>query len=434
MKRLMALCLLAILAAAAAPTAVLAQDEDSAFGFMLREQRKARAYPLQQTAPGLSRPKRAQPVGSGQRAPKRVVRTKAPAPRTIEDIIEQSEPGAPQTARTAQPGLPPLAGLFLQPPVRGPDAPSPTAPAATEQQVRTILVLGDSIGIQLGQGLREIFAERPDIRIDSRARADTGLVNAEARNWPVYAAEVAASGEVKPDLVLIMIGVNDNQRLRGPDGGALDILGDDWRTEYARRVDGLVQPFRDRNIPVIWVGLPVMKNARLSGALLAINGLFQERVERLDGSYFDLWEKFTDIAGGYTATGPDVDGETIRLRAGDGVHFTKGGARKLAFFVEQDVLRVLRTDPQNSAPDPAIALPGAAPQAPPAESGLGAVVATPDGDVPPAFPIKPAAGPVLTLTGQPVGNELAPAPAAGTAEPDPLYPKPGRGDDFSWSD
>ena len=52
-------------------------------------------------------------------------------------------------------------------------------------------------------------------------------------------------------------------------------------------------------------------------------------------------EPFLDDRGLYAAYGPDVNGQFQKLRAGDGVHFTKAGARKLAYFLEAEIRRAM---------------------------------------------------------------------------------------------
>jgi hypothetical protein len=54
------------------------------------------------------------------------------------------------------------------------------------------------------------------------------------------------------------------------------------------------------------------------------------------------------------------------------------------------------------------------------------------GEIPPPFPEKPASGPVIMLTAEPMASEALPSGAAAGVIPAPAYPKPGRGDDFSW--
>ena len=76
--------------------------------------------------------------------------------------------------------------------------------------------------------------------------------------------------------------------------------------------------------------------------------------------------------------GPDFEGQMRRLRSGDGVYFTKSGARKLAHYVEREIRRYMSNR----------ALPMALPSGP-------VEPATP-GDGKPAA--RPLAGPVVPLT------------------------------------
>jgi hypothetical protein len=63
----------------------------------------------------------------------------------------------------------------------------------------------------------------------------------------------------------------------------------------------------------------------------------------------DIWDGFVDEDGRYAQSGPDVEGQTRRLRTGDGVYFTRAGARKLAHYVEREVQRWLSARPSSVA-------------------------------------------------------------------------------------
>ncbi len=90
---------------------------------------------------------------------------------------------------------------------------------------------------------------------------------------------------------------------------------------------------------------------------------------------------FVDESGRYSPQGPDYEGQIRRLRTGDGIYFTKFGARKLAHYVEREVQRIVG----NKGLPVALPIPvNPAPQAP---------IAKPRG---PAE--RPAAGPVVPLT------------------------------------
>jgi uncharacterized protein len=154
-----------------------------------------------------------------------------------------------------------------------------------------------------------------------------------------------------------------------------------------------------------------------------LNDLYRARAERAGAIYIDVWDGFVDEAGKFTSFGPDYEGQMRRLRSGDGVFFTKAGARKLAHYVERELRRYMSNR----------ALP----------------VALPVGPVGPApadakSPVRPVAGPVVPLTvtpvnseelvggsgSQPVHSDVAANRVLVKGEPVPA--PPGRADDFVW--
>ena len=70
-----------------------------------------------------------------------------------------------------------------------------------------------------------------------------------------------------------------------------------------------------------------------------LNDLYRSRADKAGIIYIDVWDGFVDEDGRYAQSGPDFEGQTRRLRAGDGVYFTQAGARKLAHYVEREVQR-----------------------------------------------------------------------------------------------
>jgi hypothetical protein len=176
---------------------------------------------------------------------------------------------------------------------------------------------------------------------------------------------------------------------------------------------------------VLWVGLPAVRGPRSTGDMNYLDELYRERAAKAGIVYVDIWDGFVDENGRYVAQGPDFEGQIRRLRTGDGVHFTKAGAVKLASYVERELRRVMSN---HLAP---IALP--APEEPsPAKPGV-------------AGP-RPVAGPILPLTAatNTDGNDLLGAgsrPTPVAVDPtatrvlsrgDPVAAPSGRADDFSW--
>ncbi|HEY4847264.1 MAG TPA: SGNH family hydrolase [Methylocella sp.] len=303
-----------------------------------------------------------------------------------------------------------------------------------------VAVLGDSLAQMLAQGLSDAFESRPEVAILRKAKEDSGLVRNDFFDWSQATGDLLASGE-KIDFAVMLIGSNDRQPLRDANG-SYEPRSPEWQAAYTQRIETIAAMFRDKKIPLVWVGLPILRSERLSADALAFNEFYRTYAEKSGATYIDIWEAFADEAGKYRAIGPDINGQTVRLRAADGVHFTKAGARKLAHFVEPAIRRNLDEVLPNTAPAP-----NPASVANPEGTEMPANVSALPGSEAPRAP-KPVAGPILPLTGPVLapGGELATrTTTAGTAnnaahtlieqtlqQGSPLAPKPGRADDFSW--
>lgn len=389
-----------------------------------------------------------------QAAPKATQRTYAPRTRTASQPV-------PRTLPDYGPSLPgaPLPVDPRQPQVADANPATPATPGVS----LNFAVIGDSLSILLAQGLQDIYAERPTIRMLKKGRDSSGLVRDDYYDWPKVLREIV-NGAERVDAVLVMIGSNDRQQLRD-EQGVHELRSERWRELYARRIDDITAIAREKRLPLIWIGLPVMRAERFSADMLAFNEIFRSRLQENGATYVDVWEAFSSDSGEYTATGPDIGGDVVRLRTSDGVHFTKAGARKLAFFADKELQRIVasavaRSDVARVLPVDAPGRPGASlpqiqpgdgivmipsppePVLPPALRSLDSVLGVALPDWPAAIPLRPrpAFGPVLSLTAPPVspgGTLLEPRGVkAGTeavrvyVEGLPQRPKSGRADDF----
>jgi uncharacterized protein len=312
-----------------------------------------------------------------------------------------------------------------------------------------VYVAGDSLGELLAQGLKEQLAEsRPEIGVVKRARSSSGLVRDDFYDWGKALKELAAGSE-KVDLVVMMLGSNDRQSLKD-ETGAHEFKSDRWREIYARRVDEMIAAMRDKQIPFVIVGMPAMQSQRLSADMLVINEVLRERATRAGATFVDIWEGFVSDQGQFASSGPDVNGQIVKLRTADGIHFTRAGARKLGFFAGKDIDQLLKGDrrdteiaalPSDLSEQIKRDAPGLVPQS------LQTVITLPLEL--PALPViheRPLAGPTTELTGPPLatggrianGKALQPASeltilveqALGYGRLPPA--KPGRADDFAW--
>ena len=350
----------------------------------------------------------------------------------------------------------------------------------------SIMVLGDSMADWLAYGLEDAFSDSPELGVVRKSKTGSGLLRYEARSdldwWHVARDEL---GKQKTDIVVMMLGINDRQPFResqsdkkdkagkdtdkksepdktaAPDSkavpskeagvdqktddgeqpsilapeprsaggarGVTDFRTERWEEIYTKRIDDTIAALKSKGVPVIWVGLPPLRGTRSTSDVQYLNDLYRARAEKAGIVYVDVWDGFVDEAGKFTTRGPDFEGQVRSLRSGDGVHFTKSGARKLAHYVERELRRFISNR--------------AIPMALPADAPAGSM--TPDGR--PGATVRPVAGPVVPLTAAPGaendellgGNASRPTHADPTAtrvlvKGEPVAPPPGRADDFAW--
>ncbi|WP_404289508.1 DUF459 domain-containing protein [Microvirga sp. RSM25] len=302
-----------------------------------------------------------------------------------------------------------------------------------------VVVFGDALAGFARQGLDAHFAENQDVAVVPKIR-DTSLVRTDPADWPNFINSTLDSGQ-KTSVAVVMLGTSDRQAIKEGEE-SVEPLTDRWKDLYRQRVDAIVNTFKERKIPVVWIGLPPMKNSKASEDLVAINEIYKESVQRGGGAYVDIWPGFVDDENRYTAEGPDVDGEPAKLRTNEGMFFTRAGSRKVAFFADTEIKRILGQGGTAAAPGPADITPADGSVAPSIEAAL---PAPPDAAAPIPLPSKPLVGPVLPLTRQDVapGGTLVSAPPKLTG--DNAYTvqralrvgiapgsRPGRADDFRW--
>ncbi|WP_113447638.1 DUF459 domain-containing protein [Rhizobium cremeum] len=217
-------------------------------------------------------------------------------------------------------------------------APAPPPPVAKLEDARKILVVGDFVADGLAEGLQEAFATSPGVIVEERSNGSSGLVRGDYYDW--QAQLPAILDEVKPALVVIEIGANDRQQMETAEG-KLDFRTDGWFKEYERRIVALGNTVRQRQLPLIWVGLPAFRPQNMTADALKLNGVYRAAAEKIGAEFVDVWDGFVDQDGRFIVTGSDINGQQVRLRGTDGIGLTPPGKRKLAFYVEKPARRYL---------------------------------------------------------------------------------------------
>ncbi|OCP15132.1 DUF459 domain-containing protein [Ensifer sp. LC163] len=256
----------------------------------------------------------------------------------IDERYEFPQQPRPRRARQAQtPQRQKAPGQQKAKPAIADAAPVPQ-PVEKAPDAKKVLVVGDFMAGSLGDGLKTAFEMTPGITIETRANGSSGLVREDYFNWPVTLPSYV--GEIKPSVIIISLGANDRQQMQI---GSIKekYRTDPWTEEYRKRVHALAELAHKEKLPVLWVGMPPFQSAAMTADMVTFNGLYREEVEKVGGQFVDIWDGFVDEAGKFVLTGSDINGQQVRLRGADGINLTKAGKRKLAFYVEKDIRRLL---------------------------------------------------------------------------------------------
>ncbi|MCP4315397.1 MAG: DUF459 domain-containing protein [Hyphomicrobiales bacterium] len=210
------------------------------------------------------------------------------------------------------------------------------------ENARKILVVGDFMAKSLSDGLKTAFAQSPGVSVLRETSGSSGLVRDDYYNWNKKLP--AFLDKIQPSIVVVMIGSNDRQDMRKSGRKRIPLRSDVWNAVYAQRVDSIARAVRSRNIQLIWVGAPPYKKSTMYTDMLAFNDIYRNVVEEANGEYVDIWDGFVNTEGKFVYTGSDVKGQQVRLRTSDGIRMTRAGRRKLAFYVEKPIRRLLGDD------------------------------------------------------------------------------------------
>jgi uncharacterized protein len=193
--------------------------------------------------------------------------------------------------------------------------------------VRRVVVFGDSQAQGVAGGLQRVLIDNPRYKVLNRTRPGAALVHSQSE-W--LAPVQSFLDKDKADVAVVMFGANDRLDLRDDDGRYIHFRTDDWRDEYARRVDKVLTALAGSGLKIIWCGNPIARSPQYSADMSYINDIVAGEVARHGGEFLALWTVIADNQGQFTAYGPDRSGVTERLRNDDGIHFTAAGYELIA--------------------------------------------------------------------------------------------------------
>jgi hypothetical protein len=221
-------------------------------------------------------------------------------------------------------------------------AAAPAAPVVEAvdkaENAKRVMVVGDFMAGALAKGLNAAYEQNANVVTIDASNGSSGLVRNDFYDWPTAIPGLVA--EQKPDVIVVLIGANDRQEISSS-SGSFDPGTEEWRAAYAGRVSAFADALATTEKPVLWAGLPPVRQTAMARDYSAFNGIVREALEDKGLRFIETWNGFADEEGQFVAVGPDVGGQSVQLRTDDGLNFTRAGQRKLAYFVENDVNTIL---------------------------------------------------------------------------------------------
>jgi hypothetical protein len=297
---------------------------------------------------------------------------------------------------------------------------------AKDANAKIVLVLGDQMADGLAQGLHEAFAGDAKAVVHNAAKEGASLLGKQAGAFLQNVKDKLASEN--PSAIVVMLGTNDVKTIE-ENSKAVEFQTERWRTLYLERVDAFLQTLKTKQVPVYWVGLPAARSKNQSGDMAYLNGLYQQKTYVRNAKFVDVWEGFVDEDNNYMVMGPDINGNTRRLRQRDGMSMMPAGNRKLAFYAEKELRHDFAFAPASAAVG-AINVPASS------ASGRPAITNTYVGPVISLNDAQPQSTGLMLLGEEGRSGKQNSSQGQGLNETTgsllPAETKPGRSDDFSW--
>jgi lysophospholipase L1-like esterase len=195
-----------------------------------------------------------------------------------------------------------------------------------------IFIAGDSLMQGPATQLAPRFRARGLQPVDA-SRVSTGLAYPQFFDWVAKIKEAILKARV--DAVIVFLGANDTFDMY--DGPRQIAVGSPaWQRLYSSRVEEIAAFAKQRNVPLIWLGMPAMNRRDIQPYVPMMNRIYASAVRRHGGVYIPTGSILGETDQIYTPV-KIVKGERLMVRADDGVHFSPIGWSLVAEAVTQKI-------------------------------------------------------------------------------------------------
>ncbi|WP_273805073.1 SGNH/GDSL hydrolase family protein [Providencia rettgeri] len=213
---------------------------------------------------------------------------------------------------------------------------------ANIEKGQQVLFAGDSMMQGVAPHVKNMLLKKYNIDSINLSKQSTGLAYPRFFNWPQTIAK-ALNDNPNIKVLVVFLGPNDPWDMPPQTGYKyVKFKSEDWENVYRGRISDIISTARQHNVDVIWVGPPNMRKNTLSDGMKFLRSLYQSEVESNGEIYFSVNDVFKYKGDTYSDYIGD-ESSTIKLRSGDGIHFSGKGQQIIAekvfsliHFVEEE--------------------------------------------------------------------------------------------------
>lgn len=207
----------------------------------------------------------------------------------------------------------------------------------TLTQQDQVFFAGDSMMQGIAPHVQKSLLENHQIKTVNLSKQSTGLAYPGFFDWPKTIAEtIAANPQIK--VLVVFLGPNDPWDMPNPKGGTyLKFKSPEWEAVYRSRIANIIQTAQAHHVNVMWISPPNMKKDSLNAQMVYLNGVIANEVQKNHAFSIDsrkILGQVNNVYSDYLLK----DGQSIKMRSADGIHFSTEGQKVIA----DEVLQYLR--------------------------------------------------------------------------------------------
>lgn len=200
---------------------------------------------------------------------------------------------------------------------------------ATLSQNQSVLFIGDSMMEGVAPHAMKMLTDRFQVRSINLSKRSTGLAYPSAFDWPKTVRETLS----KPNNIgamVVFLGPNDPWSMPAEQRGKwLTFKSSDWEESYRNRIRSILNEAKIHNVALIWISPPNMRRNDLNSGMDYLRTLYASETETANYIYLS-GNSILGYSGTQYDDYRDVNGRHVRLRSGDGIHFTPQGQIMIA--------------------------------------------------------------------------------------------------------